>query len=377
MADRNTRIVGKQIASAVAGDGLAKDGSDNFQVDFGTDKGLKFASNKLEVELKSSDSGLEISSGLGIAADGVSNTMLANMTQGTVKVGGASDAPTDLDASGDGYILIGDGTDINSVAVSGDVTITNAGVVTIGNDKVDNNKLANMTRGTVKVGGASDAPTDLDAKTDGYILIGDGTDLASVAVSGDVTITNAGVVTIGNDKVDNDKLANMTRGTVKVGGASDAPTDLDAKTDGYILIGDGTDVASVAVSGDITITNAGVTTIGSEKVTEAKIDIHNAPAVGKVLGYTANGLEWVDKETTDAVTEDDIVTEETPSGDINGVNTAYTLANSPVAGTVRVYLNGLRQEAGSGKDYTISGTSITFAVAPETGDILLADYFIA
>ena len=56
--------------------------------------------------------------------------MLENMTQGTVKVGGGSNAPTDLDASGDGKILVGDGTDINSVAVSGDVRYNN-GAVTI------------------------------------------------------------------------------------------------------------------------------------------------------------------------------------------------------------------------------------------------------
>ena len=61
-------------------------------------------------------------------------------------------------------------------------------------------------------------------------------------------------------------LANMTQGTIKVGGGSNAPTDLDAKTDGQILIGDGTDIASVAVSGDITIDNAGATTIGADKV---------------------------------------------------------------------------------------------------------------
>ena len=66
---------------------------------------------------------------------------------------------------------------------------------------------------------------------------------------------------IADDAITNDKLNNMTRGTVKTGGASNAPTDLDAKTDGQILVGDGTDIASVAISGDISLTNAGVTAI--------------------------------------------------------------------------------------------------------------------
>ena len=51
------------------------------------------------------------------------------------------------------------------------------------------------------------------------------------------------------------KLANITEGSILVGGASDAPTVYDAKTDGQILVGDGTDIASVAVSGDVTLAN--------------------------------------------------------------------------------------------------------------------------
>ena len=70
---------------------------------------------------------------------------------------------------------------------------------------------------------------------------------------------------IADDAVTNDKLNSMTRGTVKIGGTSNAPTDLDAKTSGNILIGNGTDVASVAVSGDVTISSTGVTTMVLEK----------------------------------------------------------------------------------------------------------------
>lgn len=166
----------------------------------------------------------------------------------------------------------------------------------IADDAVTNAKLANMTRGTVKVGGASDAPTDLDANNSGYILVGNGTDVASVAVSGDVTLASTGAVTIANDAVSNAKLANMTRGTVKVGGESDAPTDLNAKTDGYILVGDGTDVKSVAVSGDVTLTKAGAVAIGAGKVTTAMLAATATPnakaivaAAGADIPVTGNG----------------------------------------------------------------------------------------
>lgn len=67
-----------------------------------------------------------------------------------------------------------------------------------------------------------------------------------------------------------------------------------------------------------------------------------------------------------------LITRETPSGAINGTNVSFTLANTPVTGSVRVVLNGLEQEAGD--DYTISGSTITYATAPIAGDILRVSY---
>ena len=54
------------------------------------------------------------------------------------------------------------------------------GAVTIADDAVTTAKLANITDGSILVGGASDAPT-------------------VVAVSGDVTLANDGTVTIADD----------------------------------------------------------------------------------------------------------------------------------------------------------------------------------
>lgn len=63
----------------------------------------------------------------------------------------------------------------------------------------------------------------------------------------------------------------------------------------------------------------------------------------------------------------------TPSGTINGTNVLFSIPTvSPAAENTRVYKNGLRQALGV--DYTQSGQSITFAVAPLTDDILLIDY---
>jgi hypothetical protein len=71
-----------------------------------------------------------------------------------------------------------------------------------------------------------------------------------------------------------------------------------------------------------------------------------------------------------------LVTRETPSGTINGTNTAFSLATAPnPVGCEQIYLNGILLNGGAGNDYTIAGASITFATAPSSGDVLLAIYW--
>lgn len=109
--------------------------------------------------------------------------------------------------------------------------------------------------------------------TSAKVIVGSAANLAvGVVMSGDITIGNTGVTAIGADKVLNTMLANITRGSIKVGGAADAPTDLDAKTDAQMLIGDGTDIKSVAMSGDVTIIADGTTALGAGKVEIANLE---------------------------------------------------------------------------------------------------------
>ena len=71
-----------------------------------------------------------------------------------------------------------------------------------------------------------------------------------------------------------------------------------------------------------------------------------------------------------------IVVNEIPVGDLDGVDTTYVLANTPTAGSLSVYKNGMKQNPGAGLDYTLAVATITFLSGnvPQTGDIVLADY---
>ncbi len=64
------------------------------------------------------------------------------------------------------------------------------------------------------------------------------------------------------------------------------------------------------------------------------------------------------------------VFEEVPAGS----GTSFTLAHTPDSGTLRLFRGGARQQAGAGKDFTLSGATITLAVTLNPAEILLADY---
>ena len=93
---------------------------------------------------------------------------------------------------------------------------------------------------------------------------------------------------------------------------------------------------------------------------------------GGTLNTTA--ITWQQIPTSAGLSNTNFVDKEIPSGAINGSNTAFTLANSPVAGSEHVYLNGILQESGAGNDYTISGANITMLTAPLTGEKLRVSY---
>ena len=183
----------------------------------------------------------------------------------------------------------------------------------------------------------------------GKFLVSDGNSYASVALSGDATLASNGALTIANDAVDNNMLANMTRGTVKVGGTSNAPTDLDAKTSGQILVGDGTDIVSVAVSGDATLAADGALPIASNAVEGSML---NSNAVDdSSIEISSNALQVKAGGITNTMLSGAIANAKLENSDVTIGSTAVAL------GATQTSFSGL-----TGLDFTAASAAIASSI---------------
>lgn len=137
-------------------------------------------------------------------------------------------------------ILIGDGTGMTAAALSGDVTMNNAGVTSLSATSVDTANIVANAATAAKIALLDDST----AATNAHILIGDGTDFSNVAISGDVTIANTGAVTIANTAVETAMVANdaithdklEARYTAKATSTGTGSQNIDASTASAFLL---------------------------------------------------------------------------------------------------------------------------------------------
>ena len=154
-------------------------------------------------------------------------------------------------------------------------------------------KIADAAANTVIVRDAnSSGVLSAKAVTNTQILIGDGTGFTAAALSGDVTMTNAGVVTIENTAVETAMIAADAITGAKI---ADDAIDSEHYTDGSI---DTAHIAADAVTGAKIADDA----IDSEHYTDGSIDtahIGNAQVTGPKLGGGAIGAVGFSATTFD------------------------------------------------------------------------------
>jgi hypothetical protein len=284
-------------ATAVTNGMLQKSGGSFFltaEVDFGATYGLKTSYYK--------------SRGTNVASAG--EVRLAN-TENIKWRNAANSADLGLSVNASNALQF---NSLTLVDLSSAQTLTNKTV------DVSANTFTNIANANVSASAAIDF-SKLATLASGNILVGSAGNVAtSVAVTGDVVISNAGVTAISSGvilnadinasaAIDFSKLATLTAGNVVLGNVSNVPTstaltgdvtvnssgvtaiasgvivnaDVNASaaidfsklatlSSGNILVGSAGNVAtSTAVTGDVTISSSGVTAIGSSKVTNAML----------------------------------------------------------------------------------------------------------
>ncbi len=161
----------------------------------------------------------------------------------------------------------------------------------IGNDTVTSSKISDDAVTAAKINILDDAL----AATDAHIMVADGTDFGNVAISGDVTMTNAGVVTIANTSVENAMMA---------ANSVDSDQYVDGSIDNAHLAANSVD-SDQYVNGSIDNAHLAANSVDSDQYVDGSIDTDHiaanavdgtkiamgSDAAGDVLTYT--GTDYV------------------------------------------------------------------------------------
>lgn len=196
-----------------------------------------------------------------------------------------------------------------------------------------------LAEGSLLIGNVSGVAAALDGKTDGRILVGNGTTMLSVAISGDITLSGAGAVAIASGVIiDADVNAS----------AAIAYSKLATLPSGNLLVGSAGGVATVkAITGVITVDANGLTALTTAASPFANLIAD--PGTGVAIPVTASGVVAI----TTAAAE------------------TNTLANPPSAGmllaiTCNVYAVGDRVITAATAINQAGNTIMTFGAARDT-----------
>lgn len=232
--------------------------------------------------------------------------------------------------------------------------------------------------------------------TNGQVLVYNGNandpTFSSLNLAGGTNVIT-GTLPVGNGGTGTNTF---TAGVV-FGSGTNALTTLSTTTNGQVLRYSGStyafgsiDLASANTVGTsiLSVANGG-TGISTAPTANGQIHIGQSNGTFTVGSFTSSGgtvaITYptsttinLEVSSTTALTAAKFIFNETPTGTINGTNTVFTLAQTPVLNKVMVFVNGVLQ-AGGNNDYAITGSTITFQSGsiPQTGDFVSATYIQA
>ncbi len=245
----------------------------------------------------------------------------------------------------DARVLIGNAGSAQERTISGDVTLSNLGEITIINDAVTTNKIKTDAVTSNEI--ATDAVTSSEIITDAV----DSDEIKKDAVKEDEIATGAVTTNEIKDKTilvadinpgANDQVLGTTAsGDVAWINKSALSNELGV-TDGSILIGNSSNKAvSRSLGGEISMTNTGVVTINNNAVTTAKILNSNVTTdkiadLNVTTAKIANSSISTGKIQTGAITSNEILDNTINSADI--ANETITTADIAKPGSNKVLI---------------------------------------
>jgi hypothetical protein len=242
--------------------------------------------------------------------EGDSGSSSVDLDSQSLDIAGGSGITTT--ASGQTLTVAGDDASTSAKGVasfSSDNFAASSGAITIKDGGVVNAELGDMAANTVKVRNANSGgvPSDLALATT-EVMIGNGTGFTAASLSSDVTMTNAGAVTIAANAVTLAKLEDGTQGDILYYGASGAPTRLGAGSSGDVLTtggGSANPAWATPTTGDITSVVAGTGLTGGATSGAATLNV-----VGGA-GITANADDITIDSSVATLTGTQILTNKT------------------------------------------------------------------
>lgn len=320
--------------------------------------------------------------GANLKKDG-SVALTGNLNANGNKIVNLATPTSATDAASKGYVDgIAQGLQIKqSVKVATTANITLSGTQTVDGVALsagDRVLVKNQTNGVqngiyVVASGSWSRAADLDEV--GELVASIFTFVEKGAVNGDSgwVLVSDNPLILGTDALSFSQFSGA--GAVVAGsGLSRTGNTLDIASANGALVVNADDLEVVVADASLEITGSGLKIASG---TAGQVLVANASGVpvaqtlsGDIASISATGVVTLAGTIT---SKSSFVTRETPSGVVNGTNANFTLANTPELGSEQVFVNGLLMDAG-GEDYSISGATITFVSAPESGDKIRVNY---
>src|SRR6056300_1473595 len=316
--------------------------------------------------------------------DGTSGQALTTDGAGTLSfstvassLSGASD--TDITSPSGGQILVHDGTDsFDNVSISGDATLSSAGVLTIATNAIESTMIAQNSILTKHIDDNQIGIDQLNVTdgTSGQVITTDGAGTLSFStVSGGGSQNLFSTVAVSGQS---DIVADATTDTLTVAAGSGISLTTNASTDTLTITATGSGLSANAVTSAYLASNAVLARhIATDAVGSSEL-VATGVSAGTYGSSTATPQFTVD--TDGRITSVGNVTisssggggsaglnqvintyESTGDGSTVAFNTGTTITSEDLTW---VFIDGVYQEKGA---YSTSGSTVTFSAAPPNG----------